>query len=161
MERFPITLKGHQNLIEEIRILKTVERPAVIQAIAEARELGDLSENAEYHAAREKQGFIEGRIMDLESKSSRSEVIDISKMSGSTVKFGASVKLIDEDTEEAFSYTIIGDYEADLTKNRLSISSPIARALIGKSEGESVDVVTPKGTRTYEIEKVEYIELEN
>ncbi len=157
MERFPITLKGHQKLIEEIKNLKSVERPAVIQAIAEARELGDLSENAEYHAAREKQGFIEGRIMDLEDKSARAEIIDISKMSGSSVKFGASVKLIDEDTEEAFSYTIVGDYEADLTKNMLSLSSPIARALIGKGEGDSVDVVTPKGTRTYEIVKVEYI----
>lgn len=161
MERFPITLKGHQKLIEEIKNLKSVERPAVIQAIAEARELGDLSENAEYHAAREKQGFIEGRIMDLEDKSSRAEVIDISKMSGPSIKFGASVDLIDEDTEEAFAYTIVGDYEADISKNRLSLSSPIARALIGKSEGDSVDVVTPKGTRTYEIEKVKYIELDN
>lgn len=161
MERFPITLKGHQKLIEEIKNLKSVERPAVIQAIAEARELGDLSENAEYHAAREKQGFIEGRIMDLEGKSSRAEVIDISKMSGPSIKFGASVDLIDEDTEEAFAYTIVGDYEADISKNRLSLSSPIARALIGKSEGDSVDVVTPKGTRTYEIEKVKYIELDN
>lgn len=161
MERFPITLKSHQKLIEEIKTLKSVERPAVIQAIAEARELGDLSENAEYHAAREKQGFIEGRIMDLESKSARAEVIDISKMSGPTVKFGATVKLIDEDTEESFSYTIVGEYEADLTKNRLSIFSPIARALIGKNEGDSVDVVTPKGIRTYEIEKVEYIELDD
>lgn len=161
MERFPITLKGHQKLIEEIKALKSVERPAVIQAIAEARELGDLSENAEYHAAREKQGFIEGRIMDLEDKSARAEIIDISKMSGPSIKFGASIKLIDEDTEESFSYTIVGDYEADLNKRRLSLSSPIARALIGKSEGDSVDVVTPKGTRTYEIVKVEYIELDN
>lgn len=161
MERFPITLKSHQKLIEEIKTLKSVDRPAIIQAIAEARELGDLSENAEYHSAREKQGFIEGRIMDLESKSARAEVIDISKMSGSNVKFGATVKLIDEDTEESSSYTIVGEYEADLTKNRLSIFSPIARALIGKNEGDSVDVVTPKGIRTYEIEKVEYIELED
>ncbi len=161
MERFPITLKGHQKLIEEIKVLKFVERPAVIQAIAEARELGDLSENAEYHAAREKQSFIEGRIVDLEDKSARAEIIDISKMSGSTVKFGASVKLIDEDTEEAFAYTIVGDYEADLTKNRLSLSSPIARALIGKSQGDSVDVVTPKGTRTYEVVEIEYIEWNN
>ena len=161
MDRFPITLTGHQKLIEEIKTLKYVERPAVIQAISEARELGDLSENAEYHAAREKQSFIEGRILDLEDKSARAEIIDISKMSGSTVKFGASVKLIDEDTEEAFAYTIVGDYEADLTKNRLSLSSPIARALIGKSEGDSVDVVTPKGTRTYEVVKIEYIEWNN
>ena len=161
MERFPITLKGHQKLIEEIKILKTVERPTIIQAISDARELGDLSENAEYHAAREKQGFVEGRIIDLEDKNARAEIIDISKMSGPIVKFGATIQLIDEDTEENFSYTIVGDYEADLNKGRLSLSSPIARALIGKSVGDSVDVVTPKGTKTYEIEKVAYIELDD
>ena len=161
MERFPITLKGHQKLIEEIKILKTVERRTIIQAISDARELGDLSENAEYHAAREKQGFVEGRIIDLEDKNARAEIIDISKMSGPIVKFGATIQLIDEDTEENFSYTIVGDYEADLNKGRLSLSSPIARALIGKSVGDSVDVVTPKGTKTYEIEKVAYIELDD
>jgi transcription elongation factor GreA len=161
MERFPITAKGHQKLIEEIKTLKTVDRPAIIEAIAEARALGDLSENAEYHSAREKQSFIEGRILDLEDKNSRAEVIDISKMSGPMVKFGATVELIDEDTEEKFAYTIVGDYEADITKYRLSISSPISRALIGKSLGDSVDVTTPKGTRTYEITKVEYKEITN
>ncbi len=161
MERFPITVKGHASLTEEIKILKSVERPQVIQAIAEARELGDLSENAEYHAAREKQGFIEGRILDLEDKSARAEIIDTTKLSGSTVKFGATVQLIDEDTEENFTYTIVGDYEADISKGLLSLSSPIAKALIGKIEGESVDVVTPRGIRSYEIVKVQYIDFNN
>lgn len=161
MERFPITSKGYQKLVEEIKTLKTIDRPAVIQAIAEARELGDLSENAEYHAAREKQGFIEGRIMDLEDKMARAEIIDTSKMSGPVVKFGATVELIDEETEEKTAYTIVGDYEADLSKRKLSLSSPIVRALIGKSEGDSVDVHTPKGIRTYEIYKVNYVELED
>ena len=156
MERFPITIKGYANLIEEIKILKSVERPQVIQAIAEARELGDLSENAEYHAAREKQGFIEGRILDLEDKSARAEVIDTAKLSGSTIKFGATVQLLDEDTEEKFTYTVVGDYEADISKGLLSLSSPIAKALIGKIEGESVDVVTPRGIKSYEILKVQY-----
>ncbi len=156
MERFPITIKGYANLIEEIKILKSVERPQVIQAIAEARELGDLSENAEYHAAREKQGFIEGRILDLEDKSARAEVIDTAKLSGSTVKFGATVQLLDEDTEEKFTYTVVGDYEADISRGLLSLSSPIAKALIGKIEGESVDVVTPRGMKSYEILKVDF-----
>ncbi len=156
MERFPITVKGYANLQEEIKILKSVERPQVIQAIAEARELGDLSENAEYHAAREKQGFIEGRILDLEDKSARAEVIDTAKLSGSTVKFGATVELVDEDTEENFTYTIVGDYEANISEGLISLSSPIAKALIGKIEGESVDVVTPKGMKSYEIVKVRY-----
>lgn len=159
MERFPITQRGYKKLLEELRTLKSVDRPAVIQAIAEARELGDLSENAEYHAAREKQSFIEGRILDLEGKSSRSEVIDISKFSGPTVKFGATVQLLDEETEESFKYVIISDYEADISKGLLSLSSPISRALIGKSEGDSVEVVTPKGIKNYEITKVEYIEI--
>ena len=156
MERFPITVKGYASLQEEIKILKSVERPQVIQAIAEARELGDLSENAEYHAAREKQGFIEGRILDLEDKSARAEVIDTAKLSGSTVKFGATVELVDEDTEENFTYTIVGDYEANISEGLISLSSPIAKALIGKIEGESVDVVTPKGMKSYEIVKVRY-----
>lgn len=156
MERFPITQAGYKKLSEEIKNLKSVERPTVIQAIAEARELGDLSENAEYHAAREKQSFIEGRIIDLEDKISRSEVIDTSKFQGPNIKFGAQVELIDEETEESFQYTITGDYEADITKGLLSLSSPISRALIGKNEGESVDVATPKGTRTYEVIKVIY-----
>jgi len=161
MEKFPITAKGYAKLIDEIKTLKTVERPLIIQAIAQARELGDLSENAEYHSAREKQGFIEGRIIELEDKSARAEVIDISKMSGKAIKFGATVHLIDEESEENVSYTIVGDYEADISKSRVSLSSPIARALIGKSEGEVVEVITPKATKSYEVVKVEYIEVDD
>jgi len=160
MERFPITEKGYKKLLEEIKTLKTIDRPAVIQAIAEARELGDLSENAEYHAAREKQGFIEGRIMDLEDKSARAEVIDISKFTGPKVKFGATINLIDEDTEQKSYYVIVGDYEADINQGLISLSSPIARALIGKQEGDSVEVITPKGIKIYEIEKVRYQETQ-
>jgi transcription elongation factor GreA len=156
MEKFPITVKGFAKLQEEIKHLKAVERPQVIKAIASARELGDLSENAEYHAAREKQGFLEGKIIDLEDKSARAEVIDTSKLSGDIVRFGASVKLVDEETDDASSYCIVGDYEADISKGLLSISSPIARGLIGKSQGESAEVITPKGIKYYEIVKVEY-----
>ena len=159
MDKFPITTKGYAKLLEEIKILKTVERPEIIQAISSARELGDLSENAEYHSAREKQGFIEGKIIELEDKCARAEVIDISKMSGKTVKFGATVNLTDEDTDEQVIYTIVGDYEADLSKRMVSLSSPIAKALIGKNEGESVEVITPKAARSYEITKVEYKEV--
>lgn len=159
MERFPITAKGHAKLLEEIKHLKSVERPLIVQAIGEARLLGDLSENAEYHSAREKQGFIEGRIIELEDKSARAEIIDIGKMLGKTVKFGATVHLIDEDTDDKVTYTIVGDYEADLSKRLLSLSSPIAKGLIGKSEGESVEIVTPKAIKSYEIVKVEYIEV--
>lgn len=157
MDKFPITVKGYAKLQDEIKHLKSVERPEVIKAIASARELGDLSENAEYHAAREKQGFIEGRIIDLEDKSARAEVIDASKLSGTMVKFGAHVKLLDEETDEASSYTIVGEYEADISKGLISILSPIARGLIGKSQGDSVEIITPKGIRYYEIVKVEYI----
>lgn len=156
MDKFPITVKGYEALQEEIKHLKFVERPDVIKAIASARELGDLSENAEYHAAREKQAFLEGRIIDLEDKSARAEIIDPSKLSGKNIKFGASVIIIDEDTDEKFSYTIVSDYEANINKGLISISSPIARGLIGKSEGESVEISTPKGVKYYEIEKVEY-----
>ena len=157
MEKFPITVKGYAKLQEEIKHLKSVERPQVIQAIASARELGDLSENAEYHAAREKQGFLEGKIIDLEDKSARAEVIDVTKLSGSIVRFGATVNLIDEETDEKFVYSIVGDYEADISKGLISISSPIARGLIGKSQDESIEVSTPKGIRYYEIVKVDYI----
>ena len=157
MERFPITIKGYAKLLEEVKLLKSVERPKVIQDIATARELGDLSENAEYHAAREKQSFIEGRIMDLEDKVARAEVIDTSKLSGNTVKFGATLHLIDEATEETFVYIIVGDYETDISKGFISLSSPIAKALIGKTLGESVEVLTPKAVRSYEIAKIEYI----
>ena len=155
MEKIPMTRSGHQLLEQELNELKSKERPAIIRAIAEAREHGDLSENAEYHAAREKQGFIEGRIKELESILSRSEVIDTSKLSGS-VKFGATVELIDEDTEEERTYQIVGEAEADIERGLLNIRSPLARALIGKDEGDSVEVVTPGGQKTYEILSIRY-----
>jgi transcription elongation factor GreA len=151
MVKFPITLKGFKKLEQEIKQLKYEERPAIIDAIATAREFGDLSENAEYHAAKEKQGFIEGKILDLEDKLSRAEVIDTSKLSNDSVKFGAAVKLADDDTEEELTYHIVGEYEADMAKSRISISSPIAKALIGKSVGDIVEVQTPKGVRAFEI----------
>ncbi len=157
MEKFPITVNGYAKLQEEIKHLKAVERPQVIKAIASARELGDLSENAEYHAAREKQGFLEGKIIDLEDKSARAEIIDISKISGNVVRFGAKVQLTDEETDENSAYSIVGDYEADISKGLISISSPIARGLIGKAQGESIEVITPKGIKYYEIVKVDYI----
>ena len=140
----------------ELKRLKSTERPAVIRAIAEAREHGDLSENAEYHAAREKQSFIEGRIKELESILSRADVIDPAKLSGS-VKFGATVKLVDEDTDEEKSYQIVGEAEADLEKGLLNLKSPLARALIGKDEGDTVRVRTPGGERSYEILEIQYI----
>lgn len=152
-----MTAGGYVRLEEEIKHLKSVERPAVIKAIAEAREHGDLSENAEYHAAKERQGFIEGRVMELEDKISRAEVIDVTKLTGSTVKFGATVTVVDEDTDEENSYQIVGDFEADVKEGRISISSPIARSLIGKSVGDSVEVATPGGGRSYEILKVEFV----
>lgn len=155
MEKIPMTRSGHQLLEQELNELKSKERPAIIRAIAEAREHGDLSENAEYHAAREKQGFIEGRIKELESILSRSEVIDTSKLSGS-VKFGATVELIDEDTEEERTYQIVGEAEADIERGLLNIRSPLARALIGKDEGDSVEVTTPGGQRSYEIIAIRY-----
>ncbi len=156
VDRIPITAAGYLRVEEELKNLKGVERPAVIQAIAEAREHGDLSENAEYHAARERQSFIEGRIMELEAVYSMAEVIDPTKMSGDVVKFSATVELIDEDTEEELSYQIVGDYEADIDNGLISISSPIARALIGKSVGDSAEVHTPKGEKCYEIQEVVY-----
>ncbi|HCQ65704.1 MAG TPA: transcription elongation factor GreA [Rhodobacteraceae bacterium] len=156
MEKILITRAGHTALNAELKTLKSVERPAVIQAIAEAREHGDLSENAEYHAAREKQGFIEGRVKELESVLGRAEVIDPAKLSG-TVKFGATVKLVDEDTDEERTYHIVGEPEADIEKGRLNIKSPLARALIGKDEGDSVEVRTPGGAKSYEILSIEYV----
>lgn len=155
MEKIPMTRAGFDTLDEELRALKTVERPAVIRAIAEAREHGDLSENAEYHAAREKQSFIEGRIKELESILSLAEVIDPSKLSGS-IKFGATVTLVDEDTEEERTYTIVGEVEADLERGLLNMKSPLARALIGKDEGDSVEVKTPGGRRSYEVLSIRY-----
>ena len=155
MEKILITRRGYDVLEAELRQLKSVERPSVIKAIAEAREHGDLSENAEYHSAREKQGFIEGRIKDLESTIGRAEVIDPSKLSGA-IKFGATVRLIDEDSDEERSYQIVGEPEADLEKGLLNVKSPLARALIGKEAGDSVEVRTPGGTRSYEVLSVEF-----
>ena len=156
MERVPMTLEGLKNLEEELQRLKAVERPRIIAAISEARAHGDLSENAEYHAAKEQQGMNEARVAEIEDKINRAEVIDISKMSGDTIKFGATVTLSDEDSGDKVTYTIVGDTEANLRDRKISISSPIGRALIGKSKGESVDVTTPKGTRTFEVLKVSW-----
>ena len=150
MEKIPMTRRGFDALDAELRNLKSVERPAVIRAIAEAREHGDLSENAEYHAAREKQSFIEGRIKELEGLMGRAEVIDPTKMSGS-IKFGATVTIVDEDTDEERTYQIVGESEADIENGLLNIKSPLARALIGKDEGDSVEVRTPGGERSYEV----------
>lgn len=156
MEKIPMTRAGYNLLDEELRELRSVERPAVIRAIAEAREHGDLSENAEYHAAREKQSFVEGRIKELEGLISRAEVIDPAKLSGS-IKFGATVTLLDEATEEERTYQIVGESEADLERGLLNIRAPLARALIGKDEGDSVEVVTPGGGKAYEIISIRYI----
>lgn len=151
-----MTRAGYERLLEEIKELKSVERPAVIRAIAEAREHGDLSENAEYHAARERQGFIEGRLAEIEDKISRAEVIDVSKLTGDIVKFGATVTLADEDTDEEITYQIVGQDESDIKEGRLSVGAPLARGLIGKSEGEVVEVVTPNGSRSYEIVGIKF-----
>ena len=151
MEKIPFTPQGLAQIKEELAHLKGTERQAVINAIAVAREHGDLSENAEYHAAREKQSFIEGRISELEDVISRAEVIDAAKLSGDKVTFGTTVGLVDEDTDEESSYHIVGPYETDLTKQMISTSSPIARAVVGKGVGDSVEVQTPGGIKTYEI----------
>ena len=152
-----MTLPGLKRLEDELRNLKSVERPAVIAAIAEARSHGDLSENAEYHAARERQSFIEGRVQELEEVISAVEVIDPSTLSGDMVKFGAHVRLLDEETEKEMSYQIVGQHEADIKQGRLSISSPLAKTLIGKKVGSSISVPAPGGDRTYEILSVEFI----
>lgn len=151
-----MTRAGHAALDQELKTLKSVDRPAVIKAIAEAREHGDLSENAEYHAARERQSFVEGRIKELEAILSRAEVIDTASLSG-TIKFGATVTLVDEDTEEERTYQIVGEAEADIERGLLNIRSPLARALIGKDEGDSVDVRTPGGEKSYEIVSIRYV----
>ncbi len=151
-----MTVSGYTDLDMELKKLRSSERPAIIKAIAEAREHGDLSENAEYHSAREKQSFIEGRIKELESLIGLAEIIDVSKLSG-PIKFGATVTLIDEDTEIEITYKFVGEFEADLEKNLLNIKSPLARALIGKDVGDSVDVKTPGGLRSYEVIKVAYV----
>ncbi|MEE8144670.1 MAG: transcription elongation factor GreA [Kiloniellales bacterium] len=156
-QRIPITKQGLTQLEEELRQLKSVARPEVIRAIAEAREHGDLSENAEYHAARERQSFIEGRLAVLEDGISRSEVIDVSGLSGDTVKFGATVSLIDEDTDEKLTYQLVGELEADVKDGRMAINAPLARALIGKMVGESVEVITPNGEKIYEILKIKFV----
>ena len=150
MEKFPMTRAGHTALETELKTLKSIERPAVIKAIAEARELGDLKENAEYHSAREKQGFIEGRIKELEGVLGLAEVIDPATLSG-TIKFGARVELVDEDTDEEKTWQIVGEHEANIEAGLLNVKSPLARALIGKEEGDSVEVRTPGGLRSYEV----------
>ena len=151
MNKLPMTADGYARLQEEMKRLKTVDRPAVIRAIAEARTHGDLSENAEYHAARDRQSFIEGRLGELEDKIARAEVIDVSKLSGSAVKFGATVTLADEETDEEQTFRIVGEDEADIKNGRLSVTSPLARALIGKTNGDSVEVSTPRGQKAYEV----------
>ena len=156
VEKVPVTAAGYAALNEELKDLKTVQRQDVIRAIAEAREHGDLSENAEYHSARERQSFIEGRIKELEGLISRADVIDPSKLSGSTVKFGATVVVADEDTDEEKTYQIVGETEADIAHGKLNIKSPLARALIGKEEGDSVEVMTPGGGKSYEVVSVKF-----
>ncbi len=157
MERIPMTAAGYKALEEEVNQLKTVDRHAIIKMIAEARAHGDLSENAEYHAAKERQSFIEGRVIELEDQIGRAEVIDVSKLSGNTVKFGATVTLVDEDSNAKRKYQLVGDVESDAQRGRISISSPIARALIGKGKGDTVEVAAPGGARSYEILKVEFV----
>src|ERR687886_475159 len=154
MDKVPITGKGFSALEEELKHRQQVERPRIIQAISEARSHGDLSENAEYHAAKEAQAINEGRILELESMISRAEIIDVSKLSGNRIKFGATVKLVDEDTEEEKTYQIVGEPEADVRSGRVSVTSPIARALMGKTVGDTVEVSTPGGGKSYEVIKV-------
>ncbi len=156
MEKVPMTAEGYAALETEIKHLKSVERPRIIKAIAEARAHGDLSENAEYHAAKDQQGMTEARVAYLEDKFSRADVIDVSKLSGKQVKFGATVTLVDEDTEEKVKYQIVGEVEADVKLSKISITSPIARALIGKSVGDTVEVATPGGGKCYEILTVKF-----
>ena len=156
MDRIPMTAEGHAALQSELKTLKSVERPNIIAAIAEARAHGDLSENAEYHAAKEKQSFIEGRIAEIDDKLARADVIDVTKLSGGKIRFGATVTLIDVDTEEESTYKIVGEDEANVKDGKISITSPIARALIGKEEGDEAEVAAPSGARAYEISKVEY-----
>lgn len=157
IEKIPMTEGGHRALEEELKRLTSIERPRIISAISEARSHGDLSENAEYHAAKEQQSHNEGRIAELEDKLGRAEIIDVSKLSGSRIKFGATVRLIDEDSEEERTYQIVGDMEADVKSGRISISSPIARALIGKDIGDTVEVVAPGGAHSYEVIDVRYL----
>jgi transcription elongation factor GreA len=157
MEKVPMTAEGYQALDEELKRLKSQERPSIIAAISEARTHGDLSENAEYHAAKERQGWIEGRIAEIEDRIARAQIIDVSKLSGEQVKFGATVSVVDEDTEEPASYKIVGEHEADVRLGKVSIASPIARAMIGKEKGDVVEVNTPGGVKAYEILKIEWV----
>jgi len=157
MEKFPLTKKGFLRLEQELKNLKGVERPNIIAAIAEARSHGDLSENAEYSAAKEKQSFIEGRIQELEAVVSRAQVIDPTEIQGDVIRFGATVAVVDVDTEKENSYQIVGDYEADINDNKISLSSPLARALIGKEVGDEVEYMAPGGKKTFEILEVSYI----
>jgi transcription elongation factor GreA len=154
--KVPMTPEGQARMQEELKRLKSVDRPAIVKDIATAREHGDLSENAEYHAAKESQSHNEGRIAELEDKLARAEVIDVSKLSGDTIKFGATVTLVDEDTEKKQVWQLVGEPEADAKKGKISITSPLARALIGKAKGANVEVVTPSGAKAYEIKKVEW-----
>ena len=154
--KVPITLAGFNQLQEEIKTLKTIERPAVIQAIATARDHGDLKENVEYHAARERQSFIEGRILDLESRLSRVDVIDPAKMTGTVIKFGATVRVVEEASHQEHTYQIVGEYESNFEKGMLAFTAPLSRALIGKTVGDTVEVHTPKGAKAYEVLKVGY-----
>ncbi|MEX2518350.1 MAG: transcription elongation factor GreA [Paracoccaceae bacterium] len=156
VDKVPMTAAGYTALNDELRDLKTTQRPDVIRSIAEAREHGDLSENAEYHAAREKQSFIEGRIKELEGLISRADVIDPSKLSGSTIKFGATITVADDDTDQEKTYQIVGESEADIARGKLNIRSPLARALIGKKAGDSVEVMTPGGGKSYEVISVAF-----
>jgi transcription elongation factor GreA len=156
MDKVPLTIKGYAALEEELKHRQQVERPRIIQAIAEARALGDLSENAEYHAAKEAQSLNEGRVLELESLISRAEIIDVTKLSGSRIMFGATVKLVDEDTEEEKTYQIVGEPEADVRSGRVSVLSPIARALMGKTVGDTVEVTTPGGGKSYEVVGVRF-----
>ena len=156
MERVPMTIEGFKTLETELQRLKSEERPRIIQQIAEARQHGDLSENAEYHAAKEAQGLNEARVAELEDRIGRADIVDTTKLSGSTVKFGATVTLVDEDTDEKVKYKIVGDFEASVRDGKISISSPIARALIGKTKNDTAEVTTPKGARSYKILKIEW-----
>jgi len=156
-EKIPMTPEGHAALEKEAKHLKSVERPRIIKAIAEARAHGDLSENAEYHAAKEQQGMTEARVKELENSLSRAQVIDISKMEGDTIKFGVTVTIVDEDTDEEIRYQLVGDFESDAGNGKISISSPVARALMGKKVGDSAEVATPGGGRFFEVLKIEYI----
>jgi transcription elongation factor GreA len=156
MEKIPMTAEGYSALDAELKRLKTVERPTVIAAISEARQHGDLSENAEYHAAKDRQSFIEGRVAEIEDKMARAQIIDVSKLSGKQVKFGATVTLLDEDSGDKSKYKIVGEDEADVSDGKISITSPIARAMIGKEEGDVVEVMAPGGAKSYEIVKVKF-----